>query len=355
MTQIDKTKPVMVTGATGYVASWLVKKLLEEGITVHAAVRDPNKKEKVKHLDDIAKKTKGTIRYFKSDLLEEGSYQEAMNGCELVFHTASPFTLEVKDPQKDLIDPAVQGTANVLETANHTPSVRRVVVTSSCAAIYCDAIECEQLPGGKLTEDIWNTTASRDYQPYSYSKTLAEKKAWEMAEAQKQWDLVTINPSFVMGPPLNPKATTSESFNILKQMGDGTMKSGAPRMAIGLVDVRDVAEAHFQAGFTPSAHGRYITSGHNTNFYEMAMTLQPKFGGDYPLPKKAIPKWLLMIIGPMVNKAFSRKMIKRNIDVDWKADNSKIKNELGFRFRPMEESMVDGFQAMVDNQIFEKK
>lgn len=355
MTQIDKTKPVLVTGATGYVASWLVKKLLEEGITVHAAVRDPNKKEKVAHLDAIAAKSKGSIKYFKSDLLDQGSYAEAMKGCELVYHTASPFTLEVKDPQKDLIDPAVKGTENVLETANQTPTVKRVVVTSSCAAIYCDAIDCQKAPGGILTEDIWNTTSSLDYQPYSYSKTLAEKHAWEMAKAQKQWDLVTINPSFVMGPPLNPKATTSESFNVLKQIGDGTMKSGAPKMAIGLVDVRDVADAHFAAGYTPSAQGRYITSGHNTNFYEMAMTLQPKFGNDFPLPKKAIPKWLLMLIGPMVNKAFSRKMIKRNIDVEWKADNSKIKKELGITFRPMKESMEDGFQALVDNNIFAKK
>ena len=355
MTQIDKTKPVLVTGATGYVAGWLVKKLLEEGITVHAAVRDPNKKEKVAHLDAIAAKSKGSIKYFKSDLLDKGSYAEAMKGCELVYHTASPFTLEVKDPQKDLIDPAVKGTENVLETANQTPSVKRVVVTSSCAAIYCDAIDCQNAPGGILTEDVWNTTSSLDYQPYSYSKTLAEKRAWEMAKAQKQWDLVTINPSFVMGPPLNTKETTSESFNILKQMGDGTMKSGAPKMAIGLVDVRDVANAHFAAGFTPSAHGRYITSGHNTNFFEMAMTLQPKFGNEFPLPKKAIPKWLLMLIGPMVNKAFSRKMIKRNIDVEWRADNSKIKKELGITFRPMKESMEDGFQALVDNNIFKKK
>ena len=355
MTQIDKTKPVLVTGATGYVASWLVKKLLEDGITVHAAVRDPNKKEKVAHLDAIAAKSKGNIKYFKSDLLDKGSYAEAMKGCELVYHTASPFSLEVKDPQKDLIDPAVQGTENVLETANQTPSVKRVVVTSSCAAIYTDAVECKDAPDGKLTEDIWNTTASLDYQPYSYSKTLAEKRAWEMAEAQKQWDLVTINPSFVMGPPLNPKATTSESFNVLKQMGDGTMKMGAPKMAIGLVDVRDVADAHYQAGFTAKAHGRYITSGHDTNFYEMAMQLQPKFGDDYPLPKKPIPKWLLMLVGPMVNKLFTRKYIKRNVNVEFRADNSKIKKELGISFRPMKDSMVDAFQALVDNDIFKKK
>lgn len=351
MTTIDKSKPVLVTGATGYVAGWLVKRLLDEGITVHAAVRNPDKKEKVEHLDEAAKNSKGSIKYYKSDLLTEGSYAKAMEGCELVFHTASPFITDVKDPQRDLIDPAVKGTANVLEKANKVSSVKRVVVTSSCAAIYTDASECSKAPGGSLTEEVWNKTASLKYQPYSYSKTLAERKAWEMAESQDRWDLVTINPSFVMGPPLNVKANTSESFNILKQMGDGTFKSGAPKMGIGLVDVRDVAEAHFQAGFNPEAKGRYITSAHNTNFYEMAQSLQEKFGNKYPLPKKALPKWLLMIVGPMANKLFTRRFIKNNINVEFRADNSKIRKELGIQFRPMKESMEDAFQVLVDNKV----
>ncbi|MBA4058282.1 MAG: diaminohydroxyphosphoribosylaminopyrimidine deaminase, partial [Marivirga sp.] len=106
MTTIDKSKPVLVTGATGYIAGWIIKSLLEDGITVHAAVRNPNDKNKISHLDKIASESKGTIRYFKSDLLSEGSYLDAMKDCELVFHTASPFTTNVKNPQKELIDPA---------------------------------------------------------------------------------------------------------------------------------------------------------------------------------------------------------------------------------------------------------
>ena len=104
MKQIDKTKPVMVTGANGYVASWLVKRLLDEGITVHAAVRNPANKAKIQHLLDIAESSKGELKFFKADLLSSGSYKAAMEGCELVYHTASPFFLEVKNPQKDLIE-----------------------------------------------------------------------------------------------------------------------------------------------------------------------------------------------------------------------------------------------------------
>lgn len=351
MKNIDKSKPVLVTGATGYVAGWLVKKLLEEGITVHAAVRDPSKKGKVAHLDAIVEKTSGTIKYFKSNLLDEGSYAEAMEGCELVYHTASPFTTNVKNPQKELIDPAVNGTTNVLEQANKTESVKRVVVTSSCAAIYTDGADCAKAPNGILTEDVWNTTASLDYQPYSLSKTLAEKKAWEICNVQERWDLVTINPSLVMGPALNASSATSDSFNMLKQLGDGSLKSGVPNMGIGLVDVRDVAEAHFQAGFNPNAKGRYITSGHNTNFLELAETLLPKYGDRYPIPKKALPKWLLLLVGPLVDKRLTRRFIKNSINAGWKADNSKIRNELGITFRSMKETMEESFQVLIDEKI----
>ena len=355
MKSIDKTKPVLVTGANGYVASWLVKTLLEDGLTVHAAIRNPAIKEKYAHLDKIAASSQGSIKYFAADLLTEGSYAEAMAGCELVYHTASPFTLSIKDAQKQLIDPARNGTANVLNQANKTESVKRVVVTSSCAAIYTDAIDTVNAPNSKITEEIWNATSSLDYQPYSYSKTLAEKKAWEICNGQDRWDLVTINPSFVMGPALNPKTATSESVSVLKQMGDGSMKMGVPKMGVGVVDVRDVASAHYQAGFNPKAQGRYITSGHSTDFLEMALTLQSKFGDKYPLPKKALPKWLVMLVGPLTNPGFSRKMLRNNINVSWDADNSKIQNELGIKFRPLKETMEESFDTLISSGIIKAK
>ncbi|MDP5172176.1 MAG: NAD-dependent epimerase/dehydratase family protein, partial [Bacteroidia bacterium] len=155
MQTIDPSKPVLVTGANGYVASWLVKRLLDEGMTVHAAVRNPNDDKKLKHLKEVAAKASGKLIFFKSDLLKPGSYSEAMQGCELVYHTASPFTSDVKDPQKELIEPAVLGTENVLNSANKVASVKRVVVTSSCAAIYTDAIDTVNAPGGRLTESVW--------------------------------------------------------------------------------------------------------------------------------------------------------------------------------------------------------
>jgi len=348
MIEIDKSKPVMITGATGYVAGWIVKKLLDEGFTVHAPVRNPDNDEKFQYLNKIAQDAPGTVKFFKADLLDEGSYAEAMAGCRIVFHTASPFKIDVNDPQKELIDPAKLGTRNVLEEVNRTPSVERVVLTSSCAAIYGDNADLQKTPKGIFTEDIWNTSSSLDHQPYSYSKTLAEKEAWKINEKQNRWDLITIHPSLVIGPGINPYAT-SESFKIVKQFGDGSMKSGAPRVGCGVVDVRDLAEAHFQAAFRPAAKGRYIISGHNTDFPSLAEALLDKFGNEYPIPRKAMPKWLVWLVAPMVNKALTRKWVSLNVNQPWKADNSRGVRELDLQYRPIKDSMIDFFQQLIDS------
>ena len=351
MKNIDKTKPVMVTGATGYVAGWLIKKLLDDGITVHATVRNPGNKASLKYLDALAAKVKGTIKYFKADLLTEGAFDEAMNGCELVFHTASPFTFRIKDPQKDLVDPALVGTRNVLGSVNRTESVKRVVLTSSCAAIIGDAKDCLGYPDGIATEEQWNVTSTVSHQPYSYSKTIAEKAAWEISKAQHRWDLVVINPSLVIGPGINPDAT-SESFNLIRQMGDGSMKSGVPSFSIGVVDVRDVATAHFMAGFKPGASGRNIISAENTDFFSLSSILQKKFGTAYPFPKKILPKLLIWLIAPKAG--FTRKMVWLNMGYPWRVNNSKSIRELGMKYRPVEVSIVDFFQQMIDNKVFVK-
>ncbi len=345
-------KTAMVTGATGYVAGWIVKRLLQEGVTVHAPVRDPENPEKLKYLNGLAEQSPGAITYFKADLLAEGSYAEAMQGCEVVFHTASPFMLAVKDPQNELIEPARTGTRNVLETVNQTKTVQRVVLTSSCAAIYGDNADLDLTPGGVFTEEEWNQTSSLEHQPYSYSKTLAEKEAWKIAGVQDRWNLVVINPSFVIGPGINPRGT-SESFNLVRQFGDGTMKSGVPDWSAGVVDVRDLAEAHYRAAVTPGAKGRHIASGHNSSFPALAAALRAHYGEAYPFPKKTLPKWLVWLVGPIMDASMTRTMISRNVNHPWRADNSKSVKELGMTYRPMEESIVDFFQQMIDTGTLE--
>nr|WP_255633324.1 NAD-dependent epimerase/dehydratase family protein [Demequina sp. TTPB684] len=341
---VDSARPALVTGATGYVAGWIVKALLDAGATVHAAVRNPDDAAKVAHLTAAAEAAPGALKLFAGDLTEPGSYADAMAGCGVVFHTASPFSRKVKDPQRDLVEPAVGGTRDVLETASATASVSRVVVTSSCAAIYTDAAECAAAPGGTLTEDIWNTTASLDYEPYNLSKTEAEREAWRIADAQDRWRLVVINPSLVIGPSLQPRPT-SESFAIMRQLIGGQMRFGAPRVALGVVDVRDLARAHLAAGFLPDAAGRHIVSGHSTHTLEMGTTLREHFGSALPLPRNAMPKWFLWLIAPALG--ISRRYVAGNVNHTFVADNSKSLQALGVTYRPLKESLVDMVEQML--------
>ncbi|TNE90983.1 MAG: aldehyde reductase [Deltaproteobacteria bacterium] len=343
---IDTSKPVLVTGATGYVAGWVVKRLLDAGATVHATVRDASRTERLGYLSALADESPGSIRFFSADLLEDGSFDEAMAGCGVVFHIASPYQLSVKDAQRELVDPAVNGTRNVLDAANRTPSVSRVVITSSCAAIYGDSADLQDTPNGVFTEEVWNTSSTLDHNPYSLSKTLAEKAAWKMAEAQDRWQLVVVNPSGVFGPGVRVHQG-AESFEILKQLGDGTMASGVPDLGMGMVDVRDLADAHLAAGFLPDAEGRHIISGHNTTFPEVSRILREAFPG-HPLPRRTAPKFLIWLVGPFLNAGITRRFVSRNVGLPWKADHSKSVEKLGVSYRPLSETLVEHFQQLLD-------
>lgn len=347
MTQINPESPILVTGGTGYLAGVIIAKLLEKGHRVHTTVRDPDNREKLKYLDEIAASAPGSIQYFKANLLDADAFAPAMAHCELVIHTASPFIAHVEDPQRDLIDPAVQGTRNVLAAVSATETVKRVVLTSSCAAIYGDNSDIADMPEGKLTEAVWNTSSSLSHQAYSLSKTLAEKAAWEIVEAQSRWDLVTINPSFILGPGINPEAS-GESYAILTQIGDGTMAAGIPDFKVGAVDVREVAAAHIAAGFTPEAEGRHILSGHNTGFVEMSALLRAHFGSSYKFGKSTLPKFMVWLVGPMINPGLTRKMVSRNVGIPFLADNTKSRTALGVTYRPLSETLTEHFQQLIE-------
>jgi dihydroflavonol-4-reductase len=342
---IDRSKPVMVTGATSYVGGPLVDKLLAAGLTVHAPIRNPDNKDKTKYLDQLAADRPGQLRYFAADLLEAGSYREAMMGCQLVFHTASPFTMRVDDPQRDLVDPALQGTRNVLQTVNEVETVERVVLTSSVAAMYGDNIDLEGLPGQMITEEVWNHTSSLDHQPYNYSKTVAEKEAWKIHDNQNRWQLVVINPALVIGPGLNPWGT-SESFRVIKQLGDGTAARGVPDFEIGVVDVREVAEAHVKAGFLPEAHGRHILCARSVSLLELGTMLRNAFGSRFPFPQKTVPKPIVWLVAPFLG--VTRAVVKKSFGYPFRGDHTKSVEQLGIQYRPVEDSVVEFFQQMID-------
>jgi nucleoside-diphosphate-sugar epimerase len=351
MKTIDKSRPVMVTGGTGYMASWIIKMLLEEGINVNATVRDPSDTQKIQHLTAL-KASPGKLKLFKAHLLDFGSFDDPMQGCELVIHTASPFFITgIKNPEEELIRPAKEGTRNVLEAAKRTPTVKRVVLTSSLAAIYGDNVDIKLASGGVFTEKEWNDTSSAKHHPYSYSKTIAEKEAWAIAKEQDQWDLLTINPGWILGPSVS-KRRDSMSISTMIQFGNGTYKDGVPEMWYPVVDVRDVASAHIKAGFTPKATGRHIIASEEAKLFDIANILRKHFGDAYPFPRRQVPKFLFWLIAPKYG--FTRKYVSRNVGHRIKIDNSYSKEDLGMSYIPIEQTVKEHFQQILDDGLLEK-
>ncbi len=347
MTTSAHNTTILVTGGSGYLASWVIKTLIDKGIRVHTTVRDPKDETKIEHLKKLAHSD--LITFFKADLLDPGSFESAMIGCDTVIHTASPFFVSgVKDAKKELIDPAKLGTQNVLESVNRTDSIKRVVLTSSVVAIYGDAKEALAKPDNTFTNQDWNSTSTLDHQPYSLSKTLAEKEAWKMVKQQKRWDLVTINPGFIIGPSLS-KRKDSFSIDTMMNYANGKYRPGVPKIYMGSADVRDVAQAHVNACLNKDAKGRYILVSKTITLMDIAKIIKKRIAGTYPLPTMIAPKFLYWLIAPLFG--FTRKYASLNTGYPIYFDNSPSKNDLKISYRAIDDTVSDHFQQLIDDHL----
>jgi len=264
---------VCVTGASGFIASWLVKLLLHRGYVVRATVRDLGNPEKTKHLHALEGANE-RLQLVKANLLDEGTFDAAVDGCEGVFHTASPFYIGVKDPQAEMLDPAVKGTLNVLNACAKASSVKRVVVTSSVAAVTYNS---RPRSPDTVVDETWFSDAEYCKQVklwYQLSKTMAEESAWKFAK-EKGIDIVTINPAMVIGTLLQPTLNTSCAAILQLMNGSSTY----PNMTFGWVSVKDVAEAHILAFEVPSANGRYLLVEKVAHYSEIVKILSKLYPG----------------------------------------------------------------------------
>ncbi|MBS2012158.1 MAG: aldehyde reductase [Deltaproteobacteria bacterium] len=336
------TMHVLVTGASGFIASRIVEQLLAKGHRVRGTVRSLAKGKDLEPLRALPGASE-RLELVEADLLREGAFDDAAQGVEAVLHTASPYVLDAKDPQRVLVDPAVKGTRNVLEAAKKSSTVKRVVVTSSMAAIT-DEPESDHV----LTEADWNEKSSLERNPYYYSKTLAERAAWDFVEREKpSFDLVVINPFLVIGPSLTPAINTSNQLfvDLLKGTYPGVMN-----LTWGFVDVRDVAEAHVRAIETPSAKGRYITAGDTVAMRAVVELLEKHgWGKGHKLPKLgmdcAAGDFAVRLSSYLQPKGVG-SYLRTHVGRVPRYDNGKAKRELAIDFRPVERSILDTLDDM---------
>ncbi|KAL0485354.1 phenylacetaldehyde reductase [Acrasis kona] len=308
---------VAVTGAGGYIASALVKELLVRGYQVNGTVRDPSD-NKYSHLSKLVPEAEQSLKLFSADLLQEGSFKDAFEGVKIVFHTASPFQRQVEDPQRDLVDPAVKGTMNVLKQAKES-GVDRVVLTASVATIIRPST-IDHL----FTHEDWNTEATIESAPYPFSKTEAEKAAWKFAK-ENDLKLTTIHPGLVFGP-VNSSRTDATSVKTVKSLLDGTHQDGAPDMVVAISDIRDIVLAHIVASEKEIAiNKRYmVTSRKQYSMIDIADVLRKKY-----------PNAKLPVDGVQTHKK-------------QKFDSSLAEKELGVTLTPFESSVLDFAESLID-------
>ncbi|XVF06860.1 hypothetical protein REPUB_Repub06bG0087500 [Reevesia pubescens] len=317
-------KVVCVTGASGYIASWLVKFLLQRGYTVKATVREPSDPKKTEHLLAIDE-AKERLHLLKAELLDEGAFDSVVDGCIGVFHTASPFYHNVKDPQAEMIDPALKGTLNVLRSCAKVPSIKRVVITSSIAAVVFNG---RPLGPDVVVDETWfsdPTFCEKSKLWYVLSKTLAEEAAWKFTK-ENGIDMVSINPGLVIGPLLQPIVNTSVEPILKLIHGAETF----PNTTYRLIDVRDVANAHVLAFENSSACGRYLLVEkvmHCSEVVQVLCELNPALS----LPEKCADEKLVM---PFFQVSKDRA------------------KSLGVNFTPMEVSIKDTVESLKEKNFF---
>ncbi|KAK6144052.1 hypothetical protein DH2020_020872 [Rehmannia glutinosa] len=279
-------KTVCVTGASGFIASWLVKFLLQRGYTVKASVRDPDDPKKTQHLMALDG-AKERLHLMKANLLEEGSFDSLVDGCVGVFHTASPFYHAA-----ELIDPALKGTLNVLRSCAKTPTVKRVVLTSSIAAVSYD--DKPRTPQMVIDETWWSDPeyCTRVKKWYVLSKTLAEDAAWKF----------------------------------VKEKGSETY----PNSTYGWVNVKDVANAHILAFENPEANGRYLMVERVAHYSEIVNIMRQLYP-TYQLPEKCAD-----------DKPFPAK---------YNVSKEKALS-LGLKFIPVEQGLKETVESLKEKNYF---
>ena len=282
---------VLLTGISGFLGGHVALQLLHAGYTVRGSLRNLKRADKVRHTLQKAGADTSRLEFVALDLMDDAGWREAAEGCRYVQHTASPFVLEIPADKMDLIGPAVEGTTRALNAAN-AAGAERIVLTSSMAAIAYGHDKSRTAP---FTADDWTDLEGRGVNFYQESKTLAERRAWEIMEAAGRREaLSVINPSGIFGPLLDEDPGTSAI--LIQRLLNGSVPA-LPRIPITVIDVRDVAAAHVAAMTAPEAGGRRFPMGERTLFFKQVADLLAERYPQKRVPRRQMPDWAVRLYG----------------------------------------------------------
>ena len=320
--------PVCVTGANGFIGGHIVEEFLKNGVDVHGTVRDPtaSKNDFLRGIEEkYAKSGGGKLTLFAADLEKEGSFDEAVKGCDVVVHVAaSVVTNYKKDPFVEVINPTVNGVRNVV-AASRKHGVRRIVYTSSVSTILCaDSKRPLATRGKPFTEDMWNTHLTPTYGTYNYSKIQGEKVFNEIWDGE--W--VSLLPSWVVGPQQNPTVTSSQQ--VIRAVANKEYKL-LPPLYFDWVDVRDVARAHYWGATEKSVtKGRFNVTQNcclsMSDFGEAINQARP----DIKAPTRMMP-WGVLWLASWWDSRISAYFLYEKTAKMSPIDNSRIQ-AAGFKF-----------------------
>ncbi|WVR03232.1 hypothetical protein IAU60_000223 [Kwoniella sp. DSM 27419] len=342
---------VLVTGVTGFLGAHVALNFLQHGWDVRGTLRSESKREEMNAVPELKPYAEaGKFQQFVTGSLENGDYSQAMQGVDAVVHTASPVEFGDKDFIESHLGPAQQGTASVLDAAAGERSVKSVVVTSTIGAVGDWVHSAYDQPGRVIDESNWNPYTIEDMQEivktgvnknqnfpagylfYKTGKKYAELAAWDAQKRAQQdhnaqWSLATMNCVMIFGPPIQPHTSLSNagmSTSILWALAQGKDGPVFDTHYPYQVDVRDAAEAHYQA-VVRNAQGRFIISAEPFAFQEVTDTLRDLF----PEQKDRFA------LGTPGHYAYR--------DGVWDVKNTKSINELGMKYRPKKDTIRDAF------------
>ncbi|ACT01649.1 SDR family oxidoreductase [Paenibacillus sp. JDR-2] len=320
---------VLVTGGSGFVASWCIVELLRQGYTVRTTIRGLSKEAAVRTAISAVIDPEDRLSFYPADLTQDVGWLEAMQGCKYVLHVASP----MEGSEAGLIEAAREGTLRVLQAAVKA-GIERVVMTSSCAAITPSPGQDIQL----LDETFWTDPDNKLLDPYRRSKTLSELAAWDfMKKYGNGMTLTTILPGAVFGPVImNEKYG---SVQVIGRMLDGKVP-GIPRIGLEIIDVRDLADMHIRAMTSIKAAGeRFIAVGDFLWMSEVAELLRNKLGENAAkVPTRKLPDFVLRTVSWFQSDLRS---IVPMLGRKFRHTPAKAQRILGWQFRPVEATVVD--------------